>query len=95
VLLHGAVDTLEKTIPPESKNMALARADWGRSLLHLKRYSEAEKQLIVADQIMEKLHDPPANRIHDVRADLVAVYAGLKQPQEGQKFRELPERPNE
>jgi eukaryotic-like serine/threonine-protein kinase len=75
-----------QALPGLNPLTGLAQARSGRALFGLKRYSDAEKQLIAAQQTMEKMHIPPAGQLRDVRQDLIRVYEALNQPQNAKKI---------
>jgi eukaryotic-like serine/threonine-protein kinase len=63
-----------------------AQARWGHSLVGLKRYSDAEKQLDTAIHFMEASRTPPAAQLQAARQDLVAVYQASNRPQDAKKL---------
>jgi serine/threonine protein kinase len=83
--LHAAVAAFQ-ALPGLNPLTGLAQARLGRALLDLKRFSDAEKQLIEARQSMEKMHIPPAGQLREVRLDLVRLYQELDQPQNVKKI---------
>ncbi len=67
--LRQCVELLQ-SLPPGNNLIGTARARWGRSLLALKRYSEAEEQMVAARDILSKQRLPPTGSVEAVRADL-------------------------
>jgi serine/threonine-protein kinase len=70
--LRQAVEVL-KTLPPGNNLIGTARARWGRSLLALKRYPEAEEQLTAARDLLNAQRTPPPIDVANVRSDLAAL----------------------
>ena len=79
-LLSPAVNSLKINRSPDPSNMASVQLSWGRTLLALKRYPEAEKQLTAAYGVFKSEKQTPAADMQKVREDLIAVYAALKEP---------------
>jgi eukaryotic-like serine/threonine-protein kinase len=85
-MLREAVQAIEP-LPPGNPYIGLARARWGSSLLHLKRYKDAEKQLLAAYEAMKAMHNPSLGQIHEVREDLVTLYEAQNQQENAKKYR--------
>jgi serine/threonine-protein kinase len=66
---------------PQGNNLiGVARGRWGRSLLHLHRYSEAEEQLVAASKALKAQARPSSNEVQNVCHDLAAVAAVTHRP---------------
>jgi tetratricopeptide (TPR) repeat protein len=85
-MLRESVQAIEP-LPPGNPYIGLVRARWGSSLLHLKRYKDAEKQLLAAYEAMKAMHNPSLGQIHDVREDLVTLYEAQNQQESVKKYR--------
>jgi serine/threonine protein kinase len=85
-MLRESVQAIEP-LPPGNPYIGLARARWGSSLLHLKRYKDAEKQLLAAYEAMKTMHNPPLGQIRGVREDLVALYEAQNQQENAKKYK--------
>lgn len=77
--LRGAVAVIS-LLPPGNNLIGVARGRWGRALLRLKRYPEAEQQLTEADALTKAQHNPPAVEVANIRSDLVALALATNQP---------------
>jgi serine/threonine-protein kinase len=86
-LFQQGLNAAMATFPPTDITIGAAEAGWGSTLLHLKRYRDAETQLTRAYQNLEKQTSPPAARIKEVRQDLVSVYEALGHPEQANEYR--------
>jgi serine/threonine protein kinase len=86
-ILSPAVKVIVTSFPAGEVHIGTTESSWGRVLLHLKRYQEAETQLNAGYQNLEKQHQPPLARIQEVRQDLAAVYDALGRPDQAKQFR--------
>lgn len=84
--LHGAVSTLARQ-PRGNNYLGLTRARWGRALLRMKRYPEAEKELVAGHDLMSAMAHPPTTDFRNDREDLVTLYTDTHRPAEAQPFR--------
>jgi hypothetical protein len=82
-ILSKAVKALSINRSPDPSNMASVQLSWGRTLLAQKRYGEAEKQLTAAYGVFNSEKQTPATDMQRIREDLIALYAGLKEPYKG------------
>lgn len=80
-ILSKAVKALGINRSPDPSNMASAQLSWGRTLLALKRYPEAEKQLTAAYGVFKSEKQTPAADMQKIGADLIALYAALREPE--------------
>jgi tetratricopeptide (TPR) repeat protein len=85
-ILRPAVKVIVTSFPATDVHIGAAESSWGRALLHLKRYRDAETQLTAGYQILQKQPRPPLARIQEVRQDLAAVYDALGQPDQAKQF---------
>jgi eukaryotic-like serine/threonine-protein kinase len=86
-LLQQAVKVVVASLPAGDPHIGVAEASWGRALLHLKRYQEAETELSAGYQNLQKQPQPPLPRIQEVRQDLASVYDALGRPDQAKQFR--------
>jgi serine/threonine protein kinase len=87
-LLKPAVTRIATSFPAGDVHIGTAQSSWGRALLHLGRYREAETQLTMGYQNLEKQPQPPVARLQQVRQDLVSVYDAMGQPDQAKQFRQ-------
>jgi serine/threonine protein kinase len=85
-ILRNAVAMLVKTMPAGDPHIALAEGRWGGTLLALKRYGEAEKQLEAAYTIRKNQPHAPAAEVATLREELTTVYAVLHEPEKARKL---------
>ena len=83
--LRQAVEAL-KAVPPGNNMIGVARGRWGRALLVLKRYPEAEEQLNAAHELLKAQRTPPPTEVANVRADLVKLYLATHHPDKAQPY---------
>jgi tetratricopeptide (TPR) repeat protein len=88
VLLNPAVRRIAASFPAGDIHIGAAESSWGRALLHLGRYREAETQLTLGYQNLQKQPQPPLARLQQVRQDLAAAYDALGQPEQAKQFRQ-------
>ena len=86
-ILRPAVKVIVTLFPATDIHVGTAESSWGRALLHLKRYRDAEIQLTASYQNLQKQPRPPIARIQEVRQDLAAVYDAMGQPDQAKPFR--------
>jgi tetratricopeptide (TPR) repeat protein len=86
-MLRPAVKVIVTAFPATDVHVGAAESSWGRALLHLKRYRDAEIQLSAGYQNLQKQARPPLARIQEVRQDLAAVYDAMGQPDQAKQFR--------
>ena len=86
-LLQQGVKVVLASLPPGDLHVGTAHASWGRALLHLRRYREAETELTASYQNLTSQAKPPVARIQDVRQDLAAVYDAEGKPDQAKQFR--------
>ena len=90
-ILRQAVKVMTASLPAGDLHIAVGQASWGRALLCLRRYPEAEAQLTAGYRNLEKQSRPPLARVQQVRQNLAAVYDALGQPDRAKQFRNSPE----
>ena len=79
-ILSQAVQSLKINRSPGPINMASAQLSWGRTLLALKRFHEAEQQLTAAYLVFKSDKQTPAADLQKIREDMIALYTALKEP---------------
>jgi serine/threonine protein kinase/cytochrome c-type biogenesis protein CcmH/NrfG len=82
ILFQQGLNIAGAALPPGDMVLGNAKSGWGRALLHLKRYPEAETQLTAGYQILQKQTPLPVARLQDVRQDLSSVDAALGKPEQ-------------
>jgi tetratricopeptide (TPR) repeat protein len=88
-ILQDTVKVLAANLPPGDVHIGLAQIRWGRSLLRLKRFAEAEGPLAAGYTVMEKQPRPSLVELQAARQDLADLYAALHQPEKERGFRSL------
>jgi eukaryotic-like serine/threonine-protein kinase len=86
-IFRDALKVLAANLPPGDAHIGLAEIGWGRSLLRLKRFAEAEGPLTAGYTVMEKQTRPSLVELQAARRDLADVYAALHQPEKAREFR--------
>jgi serine/threonine-protein kinase len=71
--MRQAVAVLAK-LPAGNNLIATARERWGRALLALKRYDEAETQLTSAAELIKAQRNAPVAEVDRIRSEIVALY---------------------
>jgi serine/threonine-protein kinase len=84
--LQDAVEVLA-TLPPGNGLIGVARGRWGRSLLALHRYPEAEKQLTSAYQELKAQPHPPLTELQNVNEDLAKYHDLTNRPGKATVFK--------
>jgi len=67
-------------LPAGNNLIGIARGRWGRALLALKRYSEAETQLTLADGLLKAQHNPAPGEVANVRSGLATLSSIMHRP---------------
>ena len=91
--LRQALATFPENLPLNHPTIAIARARLGHVFLLKREYKDAEREILAAYEIFSKQGPAFAKRSQDSRADLVAVYEALKEPEQASKFRSQPAAP--
>ena len=86
-LFRDVVRRFTEALTADNVNTGIARLKLGRTLLHQKRYREAEVETLASYEILTKQTSPDTSFVHAARKDLVAEYEGLNQPEKAAKFR--------
>ncbi len=86
-LFRQAVRLFTETQSANHINTGIARTKLGRTLLHERRYAEAETESRAGYDILIKQMSPGASWLVNARKDLVEEYDALKQPQQAAEFR--------
>jgi len=85
---RDVIRRLEKILPPDNGNLAVARIKLGHCLLGQKRYSEAEPELRKGYDVLVKQTAASVTWLVKARKDLVIVYTALNQPEKAVQYRE-------
>ena len=88
-ILQDTVKVLAANLPPGDVHIGLAQIRWGRSLLRLKRFSEAEGPLAAGYTVLEKQPHTSLVELQAARQDLADLYAALHQPEKARAFHSL------
>ncbi len=86
-LFRDVIRRYKETLPADNVNLAIAHIKLGRTLLHDKRYKDAEPETLAGYEILSKQSSPSTSFIHAARKDLAAEYEALDQPQQAARFR--------
>jgi len=86
-LYREAIEIFTESQGAEHLNTGIARIKLGRTLLRQRRYAEAVRETLAGYQILTKQTDPGVIWLVNARADLVAAYDSLGQPDKAAKFR--------
>ena len=70
--LRHSVQVISR-LPPGNNLIGVARGRWGRALLALQRYPEAQQQLTSAAILLEAQHNPPPIEVKNVTNDLAVL----------------------
>jgi serine/threonine-protein kinase len=90
-LFRDVVRRFTETLTADNVNTGIARLKLGRTILHQKRYQEAEVETLGSYEILTKQTSPDTSFVRAARKDLVADYEGLNQQEKAAKLRaELP-----
>jgi serine/threonine-protein kinase len=76
-----------ETLSPDNVNTGIARIKLGRTLLRAGRYAEAEQESLAGYEILAKQASPSISFLRAARADLIAAYEALQQPERATRFR--------
>jgi serine/threonine protein kinase/tetratricopeptide (TPR) repeat protein len=87
LLFRDVIRRYKETLPADNVNLAIAHIKLGRTLLHDKRYEDAEPETLAGYEILSKQSSPSTSFIHAARKDLAAEYEALDQPQQAARFR--------
>jgi tetratricopeptide (TPR) repeat protein len=77
--MRQAVAVLAK-LPAGNNLIATARERWGRALLALKRYDEAETQLTSAAELIKAQRNAPVAEVGRIHSELSALYVATQRP---------------
>jgi serine/threonine-protein kinase len=86
-LFREALAIYAQTLPAGNLNEGITRIKLGRMLLRERRLAEVEVQSLTGYQIPSKQASPRVTWLQNARADLVSIYAALREPEKAQKFR--------
>lgn len=87
-LFREAVTIYSEMQSPEHLNTGIARIKLGRALLGLRRYADAEKEILAGYDIVSPQTSPSVSWLVAAREDLVALYAAIGQPEKADRFRQ-------
>lgn len=85
VALRHAVSVLAQ-LPAGNNMIAAAKDRWGRALLALKRYNEAEVQLAGAAELIKAQRNAPAAEMDRIHNELNALYVATQRPEQAQSY---------
>ena len=85
-LYREAVRRFSESQGPNHMNTGIARMKLGRSLLHQRRFADAQVETLAGYEIMVKQANPAVTFIQNARKDLVAEYDSLKQPEKAARY---------
>jgi tetratricopeptide (TPR) repeat protein len=78
-ILRRVVD-IQSKLPPGNVLIAVTRTRWGKALVGLHRYAEAEIQLTQAYQLLRNSKHPSGEQLRAVSEELIQLYKLLDQP---------------
>ena len=87
--LRQSVEVIAK-LPSGNSLIGASRARWGRALLALHRYDEAEQQLIAGEELMRAQRTPPPLDVKNVQSDLVALSLVTHRPFQRSQHQDKP-----
>jgi serine/threonine-protein kinase len=87
-LYRDAVAIFERTLSPTHLNTGIGRIKLGRALLRQGRPAEAERESLAGYAIVAAEAAPTSSWLVAARADLVAAYEALGQPERAAAYRE-------
>ena len=79
--LRAAVAMFTETLGPDHSNVGIARTKLGRALLRQGRHREAIAECTAGYELLMKQASPAMSFVTNARADLVAAYTALGQPE--------------
>ena len=82
-----AIGVFERTLSPTNLNTGIGRIKLGRALLRQERYADAERETLAGYEIVSSQASPSVSWLASARADLVAEYEALGQPERAQPYR--------
>jgi serine/threonine protein kinase/tetratricopeptide (TPR) repeat protein len=85
-----ALARFTEKLPAGHPNTTIAQVKLGHTLVIEKQYKNAEGPLLAGYAVLEKQPETYAARIKDARADLLAVYDALHEPEQAKKFQADP-----
>jgi len=85
--LREALLRFTETLDPGHSNIGIVKTKLGRALLRQGRYREAAEECRAGYQILIQQATPALSFITNARADLVAAYTALGQPEEAARYR--------
>jgi serine/threonine-protein kinase len=86
-LFRNVIPLFAETLSPDNVNTGIARIKLGRTLLRAGRYAEAEQESLAGYEILAKQASPSISFLRAARADLIAAYEALQQPERATRFR--------
>jgi len=87
-LYREALAIYESRLSPAHLNTGIGRIKLGRALLRQSRFAEAEVESRAGYEIVQAQSSPSVSWLRSARADLVAAYEALGEPERAQAFRE-------
>jgi serine/threonine-protein kinase len=86
-LLQRAVQIRQQALPDDSKRIAEAQMAWGRCLIELQQYPEAESALRDAHALLRDRGNDPDVGAPRARRLLVSLYEAWGRPQQAARYR--------
>lgn len=86
--LRAALAMFTETLGPDHSNVGIARTKLGRALLRQGRYREAVVECTAGHDLLMKQASPAMSFVTNAKADLVAAYTALGQPDSAAHYRE-------
>jgi serine/threonine-protein kinase len=83
--LRHAVSVLAP-LPAGNNMIATTRERWGRALLALKRYDEAEVQLTSAAELIKAQRNAPVAEVDRIDNELIALYLATHRPEQARSY---------
>ena len=85
-LFREAVRIETESLGPDNVNTGIAQIKLGRTLLHEKRYQEAEVETLAGYENQKKQASGSNSFIRAARKDLVADYQAMNEPEKAAKY---------
>jgi len=92
-LLEVALEGQRKVLPEKDITVGVASASYGRCLLALRRYGEAETALLAAHEVALAVRGEAHAETQALGRDLAALYDAWGKPEQGARWRAAPRTP--
>jgi len=87
-LYREAIAVFERALSPEHLSTGIARIKLGRALLRQGRFAEAERETLAGHEVVRAQASPSVSWLRSARADLVAIYEALGEPERAAPYRD-------